>query len=144
MWTVAVSYSFQICALALMRPRSSASLTEMLKLQVSGGTPDQHVQEHLTPKQVGARDNAHSSHLLTRMQPVYATEPSMSHAQTSWASGSPFGRYMESEDADPVGTYTHLIERLNDIGIMCVAPVSNVSCTAASVCCAEGSIYQHD
>ncbi len=29
---------------------------------------------------------------------------------------------MDSEDADPVGTYTHLIERLNDIGILCVSP----------------------
>ena len=31
---------------------------------------------------------------------------------------SPFGRYMDSEDADPVATYTHLAARLNDIGIL--------------------------
>ena len=35
---------------------------------------------------------------------------------------SPFGRYMDSEDADPVATYSHLAQRLSDIGILCARP----------------------
>ena len=86
-----------------------------------------HLATAMETQAVVFGDNARSSYLVTCLQPAHT--PLSQHAADADKLGfrmSPFGRYMDSEDADPVGTYTHLIERLNDIGILCVSNPCNL------------------